>query len=854
MPDSATAAFQLDTTAPLESACFHCGLPVPEGIPLPSLEVLGSEQAFCCHGCHAVCAAITRAGLDDYYRYRSETAVSAGESVTPEFIEQLGIYDRPDIQKDFVLHEGDSCEASLLLENIRCSACLWLNERHLRSLPGVLDVHIDDTTQRARVRWDPQVIPLSRILEAVTDIGYIAHPYDATRSDQLQSLRRRRSIERLIFAGVAGMPVMNFSLATYLMGDVDASGQLPLWITIGRWTSLLVTASILAYSAQDFFAGAWNNIRNRHLGMDIPVILGLSTAFLGSLHTLLTGHGEVYFDSIVMFVFFLLLARRWELHGKIRAANHLERLSRVTPRFANRLDSTGATHPVAVQDLVPGDRIRLLPGENVPLDGVLLDGCSSFDESLLTGEARPVLRQPGDEVVAGSVNGEQPVSIRVSRTLQFSAVSTIRKLVERALEQRPRYALLAERVASWFVAMLLVIATGTALYWLVTEPAQWLSNTIAVLIVTCPCALALATPVALAVSAGRFVELGVLPLGMRALDALAESDIFVFDKTGTLTTGQATVSEVVPTGPLDRSDCERHAAALCAHSEHPFARAVRKLVMDPRIEMDRIENLPGKGMRARIDGREWRLGKAEFATQNLAMTADMHALLEHCRAGGQSISLLSNPDGVQAVLIFKDPVRPGVVQMLSGLSRAGVGHFALLSGDTGHSVSRLGTLLGIEDCLSGMSPQDKLAWIRARQQEGHRIAMFGDGINDAPAMAAADVSLSFTDATDLANAGSDFLLLGSDATALPVARVLARRTQRIIRENLLWAACYNLLAVPFAAAGWIPPWGAALGMSFSSMFVVFNALRLQRTGLMNEQGRCDSDFSSPHPYGIDLAR
>jgi Cu2+-exporting ATPase len=854
MSESAIAVTCLEPTTPVKTACFHCGLPVTDAMAAPALNVLGSDQTFCCHGCRAVCAAITGAGLDDYYRYRSKKAVSAGNTVTPEFLRQLSLYDRPDIQKGFVHHEGDWCAASLLLENIRCPACLWLNERQLRSLPGMLDVRIDDITQRARVRWDPQLIRLSKIIEAVTEIGYIAHPYDATRSEQLQGKRRRRSIERLIFAGAAGMMVMNFSLATYLMGEADAAGQLPLWIVIGRWTSLLVTASILAYSAQDFFAGAWNNIINRQLGMDIPVTLGISVAFLGSMHTLLTGQGQVYFDSIAMFVFFLLLARRWELQGKIRAADHLERLTRITPQTARRLDSDGLEHPVAVQDLVPGDRVLLLPGETVPVDGTLLAGYSSFDESLLTGEAGPVLHGPGDKLVAGSVNGEQPVSIRVTRTMHCSAVSTIRQLVERGLEQRPPYALLAEQVASWFVGVLLVIASATALCWLLIEPAAWLSNTIAVLIVTCPCALALATPVALAVSAGRFVELGVLPLNMRALDALAESDLFVFDKTGTLTTGQATVSEVIPTGMLDRSDCQRHAAALSARSEHPFARALRKLEPLPHIAVDSIENLPGSGVSGMIDGRVWRLGKPDFAVQDHTMAEAMRTLVERCGAAGKGISLLSNSDGVQAVVVFVDPLRPGVEGMLTGLSRTGVGHFALLSGDTETSVSRLGALLGIDACLSGMSPQDKLAWVRARQQEGHRVAMFGDGINDAPAMAVADVSLSFADATDLANAGSDFILLGNDATALPGARVVASRTRRIIRQNLVWAACYNLLAVPFAAAGWIPPWGAALGMSFSSIFVVLNALRLQRAGPVKETKRCDSDFSSSHPRGVDLAR
>jgi Cu2+-exporting ATPase len=440
----------------------------------------------------------------------------------------------------------------------------------------------------------------------------------------------------------------------------------------------------------------------------------------------------------------------------------------------------------------------------------------------------PVLRRPGDAVVAGSVNGDQPVVIRVTHGLQASAISEIRQLVERGLEQRPRVALLAERAAGWFVALLLVIATGTAVFWWQVEPAVWLTRTIAVLIVTCPCALALATPVALAVSAGRFIELGVLPLRMRAMDALADSDLFVFDKTGTLTAGQPALVSLTPTGALDKNACLRYAAALSADSEHPLARPLRQLVPLPRIAVDRLENVPGAGIRANIHGDEWRLGSPDFAGQAAVGRQAVASRVEQARRQGQTVSLLCGPSGVEAVLVFEDPLRPRVERLLQGLRESGVAKLAILSGDAENAVSRLGERLGITDCLGGMSPQEKLAWTRCRQRQGHTVAMFGDGINDAPTLAAADVSVSFSGATDLANTSSDFLILGTDITVLLKARRLAGCTRRIIRQNLVWAAGYNLAVVPFAAMGWIPPWGAAIGMSLSSLLVVMNALRLQR--------------------------
>jgi len=391
-------------------SCYHCGLPVLASQSkdgqlkakqtAPVLEVDGKQREFCCYGCQAVCKAIVDAGLDDYYRHRTDDAVSANQPVIPDFLERVTLYDRPEIQKGFVNQQPDGCEAFLLLENIRCAACLWLNEKNLRSLPGIVDVHIDDISQRARVRWDPDVIQLSEILTAIADIGYVAFPYDASRNAHLQKLRRRRSTEKLIFAGAIGMLVMNFSLATYFMTPPDGGDGLPYWITIGRWTSVFLTSLIMAYSGQEFFAGAWGDLRNRRLGMDIPVVLGLFFAFTGSLYTTITGVGEVYFDSIAMFVFFLLLARRYELGGKLKAADHLDRLSRITPKSALRINEHGSRENIAVEELLPGDLIQLVPGETVPVDGTISTGSSSFDESLITGESHPVLRKHGDHVVA----------------------------------------------------------------------------------------------------------------------------------------------------------------------------------------------------------------------------------------------------------------------------------------------------------------------------------------------------------------------------------------------------------------------------------------------------------------------
>ncbi|TNG00423.1 MAG: heavy metal translocating P-type ATPase [Gammaproteobacteria bacterium] len=825
-----TALGLSETPAPNELAeagdCFHCGLPVPHDETIPSLKVLGKHRHFCCAGCYAVCEAITQSGLEDFYRYRTRDGVAGTAAVIPDILEKLSVYDRAEVQKGFVRNAANWSEAYLLLEEIRCPACLWLNERHLRKQPGVLDVSTDHATQRMRIRWDSAQTKLSLILKAVADIGYIAHPYDASHSEQLHEARKRRSLERIIYAGLLGMVVMNFSIATYIMGETDSTGGLPLWIVIGRWTGLFVCLTLLAYPGQDFFIGAWRDLKNQRFGMDIPIVLGLSAAFLGSLHSMLVGYGEVYLDSIAMFVFFVLLARYFETTGKIRAASHMDFLAKAVPAFAHRqADNAGEWEEVPVFDLSVGDLVRILPGESVPVDGVIMDGNSSFDESLLTGESMSVTRQPGEQVVAGAINGDQSVIVQVQHLGYETMLDSIRRMVEKGLEKKPRIALLAERAARGFVAVILFIACLTAGIWLWMDSPMWLSNTIAVLIVTCPCALALATPVALAVSSGRFVELGVLPLKIQALETLAEANVAAFDKTGTLTSGHPVLVQTYAIGDRSEEDYLMIATGISSVSEHPLARALREAPVEP-APVEQVENLTSLGLRATVYGGHWQLGRLSFVHDG-PVDESIQRVLDECAAQGQSIAVLANDSDIQAVFAFTDSLRKGATTLMKSLRKLGVDRMSILSGDTMSSVSRVGGELGIADVHAGLMPHEKLEWLLKQQTEGRRVVMFGDGINDAPTLAAADVSVSLSGATDLAHVSSDFLLLREDISSLANAKHLAKRTKRNIQQNMLWAITYNLTTVPLAAMGFVPPWLAAIGMSVSSVLVVLNALRLK---------------------------
>lgn len=822
--------------------CFHCGLPVPLDTDW-TYKVLGETRRFCCPGCREVCRTIADAGMEDYYRHRAGPAARADPESLPEILQKLALYDHPDVQRSFVKQGTGWREAALILEDIRCSACLWLNEQHLRALDGVLDVEMDYASQRAYVRWDPEKTQLSHILRAIADIGYVAYPYDTRHREQLLRDRKRRSGQRIIFAGAIAMPVMQFSLSTYLMGGPQPDGSLLLWEVIGRWFFLLAVTAVLAYSGQEFYVAAWRDLKNRRLGMDVPVVLGLSIAWLGSLWATVTRQGDVYLDSIAMFVLFVLLARVFEMRGRVSAADAMDRLARVVPQTVHRLRPDGDEEEVPAVEVKPGERLRVRPGEFLAVDGVIRAGRSSFDESRLTGEGLPVTRGEGDTVLAGTCNRDQPVEVEVVRMGEDSSIGDMQRLLEHGLRSRPASAELANRVAGWFVAGVLAIAVAVAAIWGWVDSERALPVTIAVLIVTCPCALALATPVALAVSMGRFAGMGFLPLDMAAVERLAGADVVALDKTGTLTTGEFVLETLHVVDPgLSRERILALAAALERDSEHPLAGAFHGPGGLADGELTERIHVPGSGVEARLGRTRWRIGRPDWALEGHSLAPEEAARVSSSSREGRQVVALARDGDLQALFVLQDAIRPAAERLDRELKALGVRRVAILSGDRTQSVRAMAGFTGIDEFLGDCSPADKLVWIQERQVEGHRVMMVGDGINDAPTLAAADVSLSFGEATELAQLHSHFIVLSRSLEAIPRARRLARLTRRNIRQNLAWAVLYNALAVPAAALGLVPPWGAAIGMSVSSLAVVANALRLRRGGA-GPPNRPESGFS-----------
>ncbi|BAV34790.1 cation transporter [Sulfuricaulis limicola] len=800
-------------------------MPVPPGSDF-RVDIDGAPRPMCCRGCEAVARAIVDGGMGDYYKFRTATAPTARE-IVPEFLRQTTLYDHPEIQKSFVRTDGEhEREAALILEGITCPACVWLNERHLAQVPGVLQVHINYATHRARVRWDERRVHLSDILQAVSRIGYLAHPFDPGRYQQQLENDRRRLLRRVGVAGIFGMQVMTLSVALYVG---DWSGTEMEYRRFFYWVSLLLTLPVLLYSAQPFFRSAWRDLTHFRTGMDVPVSLGIGAAFLASLWTTVTGVGTVYYDSVCMFAFFLLTARYFELAAHKRASEASEALVQATPASATRLVDDGGTtreEIVAVAELQPGDHVRIRPGETIPADSVVLEGRSTVDESLLTGEHLPVPKAPGQSLIGGSINIESPLTARVEKTGPDTILSSILRLLDRATAEKPRLAQLADRIAAGFVTAVLLLAGLTALYWWSHDPALWLPATIAVLVVTCPCALSLATPAAITAATGHLTRLGLLVTRGHALETFAHATHFIFDKTGTLTRGRLRLLETRSFSRLTAAQCLTLAAALERHSEHPIARALIEASGPARASAAEVVNTPGAGLRGTIDDRIFFLGTPAYIGEQTGRAVDP-GVLELLRRQGDTVVLLAGQDDLLAAFVLNDELRPGARELIAELQRRGK-TVMLLTGDHETAAHRVADALGIRELAWELKPADKLARIKALQRQGAVVAMIGDGVNDAPVLAAAQVSIAMGGGTAVAAASADMILLSQNLMHLADGLTVAHRTLGIIRQNLAWAVAYNLLTIPAAAAGYVSPWMAAIGMSLSSLLVVGNALRLTR--------------------------
>ena len=820
-----------------QTACYHCGLLVEQGGQRWQVSIAGQARNMCCPGCAAVAQTIVDLGQQDYYLNRSAFAERAeGAQLVPP---ELALYDNADPR---FASDADCCEATLAVEGIRCAACVWLVEQRLARLPGVRSATLNVATERLQVRWERAACTPGDILAALRKIGYNAYPYDAARHGE-QLRRSARTLGRQLFvAGLSMMQVMMYVAPAYLSNDdgtLDAS-----MASLMRWASLLLTVPAIVYSALPFFTGAMNSLKARSLGMDVPVALGILAAFGASVVATVRGSGEVYFDSVTMFIFLLLASRYYELRARRQAAAALERLQHALPASAHRLPDYPASRDsvlVAAGVLASGDIILVKPGEAVAADCTIIDGASSFDLSLLTGESAPQLRMAGDAVQGGAINARSAVLARVVRPAAESTLADLVRLVERAGQQKPMLAQWADQVAAWFVGGLLMFALACLGYWLLHDAARAWPIAIAVLVVSCPCALSLATPCALAAAGDSLLRRGVLAVGPHTLETLRRATHVVFDKTGTLTTGRPALQRIDALGAApgagSESACLEIAAALEQGSAHPLARAIiEAAAIAPRggrspRHAEQVSEMPGMGLEGLVAGVRYRLGNAafvaEFATPSQFAAAAAQAGVALPADGAVTALYLAAPGQPLACLQLQDALRADAQDTIDYFRRAGK-QLVVLSGDDDALTKRVAATLGMTDAHGACLPADKLARVQQLQANGAVVAMIGDGINDAAVLSAADVSFAMGAGAALAQAHADAVLLSGRLGAVADAARVAARTMAVIRQNLAWAMLYNLIAIPAAALGWLNPWLSGAGMALSSAVVVANALRLRR--------------------------
>ncbi|WP_027468108.1 heavy metal translocating P-type ATPase [Deefgea rivuli] len=798
--------------------CFHCAEPCPSDSEF-QIRYRNQRQVVCCAGCKAVAETIIASGLDQYYAQRQKPA-DRQAPLPSELLEQLSLYDDSELQADFVHHiDSNSKEAALILEGISCAACIWLNEQHIAQLKGVQSVSINYSTYRARIRWDDSQIRLSTILESIAAIGYRALPYDHARDEVIWQKQRKTALFRLWVAGLSMMQVMMFVVPIYLSqaDEIEAN-----WLNMMHWGSALLTLPVVLYSCWPFYANSWRDLRHGRAGMDLPVSLGVLIAFFASLYSLITGHGEIYFDSVSMFVFLLLGGRYLELKARRSAGAAAEKLVKLVPTFAHQLHSDDTPHETAVAHLKIGDRIVVKAGEIIPIDGVVLDGQSEVNEAMLSGESLPVSKTSGTQVTAGTANLLSPLTVEVQLIGANTRIASMVRILDQALTQKPRLAAIADRIAGWFVLGLLIAASLTFWYWHLHNPAHALAITVALLVISCPCALSLATPTALTAATGHLAQLGLLVTRANLLETMAKVSDIVLDKTGTLTFGEPRIVRTIALA-LDENTALSIAQSLEQQSEHPIAKAFSHQVSSAAtLTAQKIQKHAQGGLSGWIGEQQYWIGSLQFISSLLTQAAP-DTLTPYQHEG--SIIALSDGNTWLAAFVLADRLRPEATTLIHELKAAGF-QLHLVSGDQQHPVHEIARQLQIEQVRANATPEAKVAYIQALQENGKIVLMIGDGVNDAPVLALANVSIAMGGGVDIAHAAGDMVLLNNNLACLPAAFQLASKTQRIIRQNLLWALLYNLAALPLAAAGYVTPWIASIGMAMSSLLVVLNALRL----------------------------
>ncbi len=811
---------------PLEP-CFHCGEAIPVSLEISS-EINGEKKLMCCLGCKAVADAIVEYGLGDYYRFREKSAIRP-EQLVPEELQRFAAYDNLLQQEQAIPGQSDECKtASFLIADMTCPACVWLIESCLRQISGINKVEVNFSSQRALISWVPDKIQVSGILRSIASLGYQARPYESSEASKQLDEEQNEQLRRLGVAGVLGAQVMMLSVALYVG---DWSGIEENFRIYFSWLCWILTTPVMLYSSRSFFSRAWRDITMLRTGMDVPVALGLLIAYISSSWATATNSGQIYYDSIVMFVFFLLCGRYLEFRARRQSALVMESVGQSLPVVATRRVGEGSQselETVPVESLRVGDIVLVRNGEVIPADGTVLEGETSVDEALLTGESRAIPKRIGDFLIGGSRNIDQSIYLTVSKTGKDTVSSYIYRLMQQGQQQKPALLALSNRVSAFFVLSVLILATGTAVYWMMNDPAIWISVTIATLVVTCPCALSLATPLALAAASTALMKKGVILVDSTALEVLNKVDKVAFDKTGTLTSGQLEIVRHEMFSSLTKETCLAITRAIELNSLHPIAKAFQTTgSYSSAMFAEHVCHFPGSGVSGIVQERKWYLGNSKFIKEKTGLL-DSDDDKNSTKDSTLSKIIMADKERIHCCFYLADAIREGTQDTIRFLNDSQLSYM-VLSGDALPPTRTLSETVGIEEFYAGQSPADKMLKISRLQDSGKIVAMVGDGANDAPVLASADVSIAMAEGAALANTNAQVILLKGRLDKLITLFKTAKFSRSIIRQNMIWAIAYNITALPLALTGTIEPWMAAIGMSLSSLLVVINSSRLTRT-------------------------
>jgi len=794
------------------TGCFHCNEAIPAGSDF-TLSIEQQPRQFCCPGCLAVAETIIDQGLGDYYKFR--TAPASKAQLVPDQL-QLVNYDSAEVLSDLTQHKADQTQIELSIAGISCAACAWLIEKQLQKNPAIKSVSVNSSTARCVVNWDVKQLKLSDLLNSINKLGYQASPFMADQEEAVQQAELRRFLKRLAVSGIMSMQVMMLAFGLYFG---EYTGIEPEFEGYLRWISLLLTSPVVFYSAKPFTLSAWRAIKGRELNMDVPVTLAVFYTFIASAYATIFDTGEVYFESVCMFVFLLQLGKFFEFRARAQARAATGNLLKIMPVSA-RLVQGDELVPTSARRLEAGQIILVQAGETIAADGVVLSGQSSVDESMLTGEYKAVNKAAGDTVMAGSINHDGVLKVTVHQALAHSRLGQIIELQQQTLNQKPQIVEKTTKLARFFIQRLLIIAFATFLlwyFWLDQDRAFWV--TLSVLVATCPCALTLATPTAITCALARLNRKGILIKNQQVLEILPQLNSIFLDKTGSLTQGRFSIQH---TQLHDTAYSEATLLALIArietYSEHPIAKAFSGyLTTDFKhpIKVEQVQVHVGSGLSARWvqdDGTsaDVKVGSAAFC-------------------GVQAETAAAVCCSINSKLVFSvelsDALRPEVPALVKALKQRGLG-VSMLTGDSSAQVEEVQQQLQFDQVFKGCSPEQKVEHIRQAVAQGDKVLMLGDGINDSPCFHAAHVSVALDSGTDLSKNQADVVLLHNDLNLVQELIEGALLAQRIVKQNLWWAVGYNLVIIPLAVMGFVSPYIAVIGMSFSSILVVSNSLRL----------------------------